>query len=117
MGSKGKGGRMRFQPGGGAPIKQAQLQAQKLQEQMMQAQQELEQATVTVSVGGAVTAVMDREKLVSLRIDPAALDPDDVELLQDMVVSAVNQSLQQLRQLEAQKMEPFTRLLGMSGLM
>ena len=117
MGSKGKGGRMRFQPGAGSSVKQAQLQAQKLQEQMVQAQQELEQATITVSAGGAVTAEMGREGLVSLRIDPGALDPEDVELLQDMIISAVNQSLAQLRELEAQKMEPFTRMLGMSGLL
>lgn len=114
MGSKGKGSRMRFSPDASAMMRQV----QQLQAQMMQAQEELAQETVTVSVGGAVTVVMDGQQQVrAVTIDPAAVDPNEVDLLQDMIMTAMNEALKKSRELAEQKMALFTGPLRMAGLM
>lgn len=116
MGSKGKGGRMHFQqPPGGSMMKQV----QQLQAQMMQAQEQLGQETVTVSVGGgAVTVVMTgQQELRSIKISPEAANPADVEMLQDLVLAAVNEAMAKSRDLAEQKMAPLTGALNIPGLM
>ena len=77
--------------GGGNMMKQA----QKMQEEFMKMQQELESKEFTSTVGGgAVKATMiGTRALKSIEIDPSAVDPDDVEILQDMIVAAVNEAL------------------------
>ena len=77
--------------GGGNMMKQA----QKMQEEFMKMQQELESKEFTSTVGGgAVKATMiGTRALKSIEIDPSAVDPDDVEMLQDMVIAAVNSAL------------------------
>jgi hypothetical protein len=116
MGSKGKGGKMRFpQPSGGSMMKQV----QQLQAQMMQAQEQLGQQTVTVSVGGgAVTVVMTgQQELRSVTISPDAANPADVEMLQDLVLAAVNEAMAKSRALAEEKMAPLTGALNIPGLM
>nr|MBC7244651.1 YbaB/EbfC family nucleoid-associated protein [Chloroflexota bacterium] len=114
MGSKGKGSRMRFQPGASSMMKQM----QELQAQILQAQEELAQETVTVSVGGAVTVVMDGQQQVrAVTIHPDAVDPNEIDLLQDMIVTAMNEALKKSRELADQKMASFTGPLRMAGLM
>ncbi len=85
-----KGG-FRGAMGGGNMMKQA----QKMQEEFMKMQQELENREfVAAAGGGAVKATMiGTRALKSIEIDPAAVDPDDVELLQDMIVAAVNEAI------------------------
>ena len=70
-------------------------QAQKLQQQMMQMQEEQEKMTHSASAGGGmVTATVNgKHELVNLEIKPEAVDPDDVEMLQDMVIAAVNEAM------------------------
>ena len=89
-----KGGFRGGMPGG---MNQAAMmkQAQKLQQQMMQMQEEMETKTYSAtSGGGMVTAsVNGKHELVNLEIKPEAVDPDDVEMLQDMVISAVNEAM------------------------
>ena len=70
-------------------------QAQKMQADMMKKQAEMEEKTYTAtSGGGVVTAVVSgKHELVSLKIDPEAVDPDDVEMLCDMVMAAVNEAM------------------------
>ena len=69
-------------------------QAQKMQQDMMKAQEELESKSYEASAGGVVTAVVSGKKEVtSVTIDPEAVDPDDVEMLQDLVVAAVNEAM------------------------
>jgi hypothetical protein len=77
---------------------------------MLKAQDEIAEMTVEASVGGGVvTAVVTGERRVkSLTIMPEVLDPDDVEMLQDMVVAAVNQGLEQVDQATAEKMSDVT---------
>ncbi len=94
------------------PMKMMQ-QVQKLQARMAQVQSELESETVRASAGGgAVTAVVTgQQKLVSVGIDPEAAE--DVELLQDLVVAAVNEALEQSRELAAGRMQEVTAGLGL----
>jgi len=115
MGGKGKGGRSRFQPERGGMMKQV----QQLQAQMMQVQKELAEETVSVSVGGGVVEVLidGQQTLRRVTIQPDAVDPDDVEMLQDLIVAAVNEALVKSRQLTEQKMAPLTGGLNLPGLL
>jgi DNA-binding YbaB/EbfC family protein len=90
-------------------------QAQKMQQQMMAAQEELAEAQVTGSAGGGlVTAtVSGTGELQSLMIDPKAVDPDDTETLADLVVAAVRNASQKAQTIAAEKMGPLTGGLGM----
>ncbi len=85
-------------------------QAQKMQQDMMKAQEELESKTYEAGAGGgAVTAtVSGRKELVSIAIDPAAVDPDDVEMLQDLIVAAVNEALRKAGDDAASQMSKLT---------
>jgi len=115
MGSKGKSRLGRFQPGASSMMKQV----QQLQAQVLQAQQELAEETVSVTAGGgAVTVVMSgKQEVLSVTIDPAAVDPEDVEMLQDLVVAAMNEAVRKSRELAEQKLAPLTGGLGIPGLM
>ena len=86
-------------------------QAQQMQAKMAAAQEELAKKTVTVEVaGGQVAVVMNgKHELVSLEIKPEALDPDDVDFLQDMVLSAVNEAV---RKVEAMTQEEMGGAMG-----
>jgi DNA-binding YbaB/EbfC family protein len=115
MGRKGKGGRVRFQsPATGSVMKQA----QQLQAQMLQAQEQLATESVTVSVGGgAVTVVMTgQQELREVRINPEVVSADDVDMLQDLIIAAVNEAMDKSREMVEQKMAPFTSALNMAGL-
>ena len=74
-----------------------QRMAQQMQQEMGRIQAELESATVDGSAGGGVVSatVTGKQELVSLRIDPAAVDPEDVDMLQDLVVAAVRQAMEE----------------------
>jgi DNA-binding YbaB/EbfC family protein len=92
--------------------------AQQMQMEMTRIQAELESATVEGSAGGGVVhvTVTGKQELVSLVIDPAAVDPDDVDMLQDLVVAAVNDGLRASRELAEQKMSAVTGGLRLPGL-
>ena len=87
-----KGG-FRGMPGG---MNQAAMmkQAQKMQQQMLQMQEEMERKTYTATAGGGMVSaeVSGKHQLVNLTIKEEAVDPDDVEMLQDMVIAAVNEA-------------------------
>ena len=104
--------------GPGQPnLQQIMKQAQKMQEQMLAAQEELAGSEVTGLAGnGLVTAtVTGSGELTSVTIDPGVVDPDDVETLQDLVVAAVRDANRQAQELAAQKMGPLTQGLGGLG--
>ena len=93
-------------------------QAQKMQQDMVQAQEALKDETVEASAGGGmvkVTVTGDLE-IKSIAIDPQAVDPEDVELLQDMVLAAVNEGLRSAQELAASKMGGIAGGLGGLGL-
>jgi DNA-binding YbaB/EbfC family protein len=100
-------------------MNQMMRQVQQMQAEMMKAQEELKNEVVEASAGGAMVTVKisgDLE-LKELRIDPEAVDPEDVELLQDMVQAAVNEAIRSAQELAASKMGAATGgLAGPGGL-
>jgi len=93
-------------------------QLQGLQEGMLKAQEEIAAMIVTATAGGgAVTAVVTGERRVqSLTIAPEVVDPEDVEMLQDLVIAAVNEGLEQVDQATTERMAAFTGGLSIPGL-
>jgi nucleoid-associated protein EbfC len=93
-------------------------QAQKLQAKMMEMQEELGNRTVSAQAGGGmVEAVANgRQELVSLRIDPEVVAPDDVEMLQDLIQAAVNEALNRAREMMAAEMSKLTGGMNIPGL-
>ena len=94
-------------------------QAQQLQQRMVQMQEELETATVEATVGGgAVKAVVSgKMRLESLTIDPEAVTPEDVDMLQDLVQAAVNEGLEKANELVTSRMSSLTGGMKIPGLM
>ena len=92
--------------------------AQQMQAEMARVQAELETLQVDGSAGGgAVKAVVTgKQDLVSITIDPGVVDPDDVEMLQDLVLAAVNEALQASRDLAEKKMAAVTAGMRIPGL-
>ena len=95
-------------------MQQLMKQAQKMQQQLADAQAELAAAEVTGSAGGGlVTATLTGSgELTALTIDPKAVDPDDVETLQDLVVAAVRDAARAAGELAQERMGPLTGGLG-----
>ena len=111
-----KGG-FRGMPGG---MNQAAMmkQAQKLQQQMLQMQQEQEAKTYTAKAGGGMVAatVNGKNEVVALEINPEAVDPDDVDMLQDMIIAAVNEAMRTADADAANNMSRLTGGLNLGGL-
>jgi len=104
--------------GGGALQRQLMKQMAKLQRDLNAAQEELAATRVEASAGGgAVRAVANGAgELVELRISPEAVDPDDVEMLQDLVLAAVREALEKGRKLQEEKLGGLAGGLGLPGL-
>ncbi|MEI4273248.1 YbaB/EbfC family nucleoid-associated protein [Klenkia sp. LSe6-5] len=107
-----------MRPGGQPDMQQLMKQAQKMQQQLAAAQEELAQAEVTGSAGGGmVTATMTGSgELTAIAISPQAVDPDDVETLQDLVVAAVRDANRAAGELTQQTMGPLAGGMGGMGL-
>jgi DNA-binding YbaB/EbfC family protein len=95
-----------------------QRMAQQMQQEMARVQGELEAATVDGSSGGGAVnvTVSGKQEVLRITIDPSAVDPDDVDMLQDLVVSAVNVALRASRDLAEQKMAAVTGGLKIPGM-
>ncbi|MBR5258150.1 MAG: YbaB/EbfC family nucleoid-associated protein [Clostridia bacterium] len=104
--------------GMGGNLQNLARQAQKLQQQMTEKQQELEARQFEASAGGGmVTAVVTGKKqLAALTIKPEAVDPDDVEMLQDMIMAAVNEAIKAADEAVESEMGRLTGGLNMPGL-
>ena len=91
---------------------------QKMQADMKKMQEELKTRTVEASVGGgAVTVVMNGEKIIeSLKLNPTAVDPEDVEMLEDLVLSAVNEALRSAEDMMSSGMSKVTSGLNLPGM-
>ena len=111
-----KGG-FRGMPGG---MNQAAMmkQVQKMQQDMIRMQEEMESKTYTAAAGGGLVKaeVNGKNEIVSLEINPEAVDPDDVEMLQDMVIAAVNEALRAAETDKANNMSRMTGGLNLGGL-
>jgi DNA-binding YbaB/EbfC family protein len=103
-------------PGGAKGGLAGQLQA--MQKQMMEAQEALGSKTVEISAGGgAVTVVMTgHQKLQSIKIDPEVVNPEDVEMLQDLIVAAINEAVEASQNLAADELGAITGGLNIPGL-
>ena len=105
--------------GGGSAMRQQQMQQKllKMQQDMAAAQEAVENASVTASVGGGVVqaTVSGKKELTALTVKPEAVDPEDVEMLQDLVISAVNEALRQADEAMNSSMQSFTGGLNLPG--
>ena len=112
-----KGGFRGGMPGG---MNQAAMmkQAQKMQQELLRMQQEQESKTFTAKAGGGMVAatVNGKHELVNLEINPEAVDPDDVDMLQDMIIAAVNEAMRTADAEAAQNMSRLTGGMNLGGL-
>jgi len=104
--------------GGGMNMQQMMKQAQKMQRQMEEMQAELANKTLEVSAGGgAIKVTINGEKqITALEISPDVIDPDDVEMLQDLVISAVNEAIRQMDEQTSGQMSQITGGMNLPGL-
>ena len=103
--------------GGGGNMQQLMRQAQKLQEQMAKTQEDMDAREYTAQAGGGMVnvTVTGKRELKSIQIKPECVDPDDVEMLQDLILAAVNEALrsgEQAREAQLSKIAP-----GMGGML
>ena len=105
--------------GGGMRQSDLMKQAQKMQQDMLKMQEELDAKTYSASAGGGVVTaeVNGKRELITLTIDPEAVDPDDVEMLQDLIMAAVNEALRGVSELGAQRINAATGGMSIPGLM
>lgn len=97
---------------GGANMNQLMQQAQKMQRDMQKAQEEVEALLITASAGGDAVSITinGKHEVTELVIKPEVVDPDDVEMLQDLIVAAINQAETQLAEATEEKMGRFSGL-------
>jgi DNA-binding YbaB/EbfC family protein len=93
-------------------------QVQQMQAKMQEAQAELESAEVEATAGGGMVKVVanGKHEIVSISIDPEVVDKEDVEMLQDLIVAAVNQAREKVQELQSEKMSGLTGGLNLPGL-
>ena len=112
-----KGG-FRGMPGGGMNQMAMMKQAQKMQQDMLRMQEEMENKTYTATAGGGMVSatVNGKHEVLNLEIKPDAVDPDDVEMLQDMVIAAVNEAMRAADTDAANNMSRLTGGLNLGGM-
>ena len=115
MGKGMKAGKRPKQPKMNNAQQMAQMQA--MQREMDKVQEEIEQMeTTATSGGGAVTVtVTGKKEIKDIQIQPDACDPDDVEMLQDLIMAAANEALRQMEEISQTEMNKFTSGLGLPG--
>ena len=93
-------------------------QAQELQSKMAKLQEELENKTLEASAGGGMVTVVvnGRQEILSIKIDPEVVDPDDVEMLQDLILAAVNDGLARAKDMVNQEMGNLTKGLNLPNI-
>lgn len=104
--------------GGGANMNQMLKQAKKMQEQMMQMQEEMEGKVYEAQSGGGAVSVKisGKRELTEIKIQPEAVDPDDVEMLEDLILTAVNEGLRKAEESSASEMSKLTGGMNIPGL-
>lgn len=104
--------------GGMAGMEGLLKQAQQMQEQLVKAQEEFADKLIEASAGGGIVKVVLRgsQKVESVTIDPEAVDPDDVEMLQDLIVAAMNEALEKMQKQQSEMMGPLAGGLKLPGM-
>lgn len=94
-------------------------QAQQVQKRMMKLQEELAQKTVEASVGGGMVTVIanGKSEVLQVKIEPQVVDPEDVEMLEDLVVAGVNEALRKAQEMVSEEMGKVTGGMKIPGLM
>ena len=94
-------------------------QAQKVQKQMMEMQEELALRTVEAAVGGGMVTVVanGQQDILSIKIDPEVVDPTDIEMLQDLILAAVNEAHRKAHEMMTEEMSKLTGGMKIPGLM
>lgn len=107
-----------MRPGGQPNLQQLMKQAQKMQRQMVAAQEELAAAEVTGTAGGGLVTVTlsGAGQVKAVKIDPKVVDPEDVETLEDLVLAAIRNAHEEVQRLAEEKLGPLTGLAGGLGL-
>ncbi len=108
---------MKFNPGGGSMSKMIK-QAKQVQEQIIKMQEELKEREIETSAGGgAITVrVNGKQELLAIKISPEVVDPDDIEMLEDLVVAAVNEGIRQSQEMVSTEMAKITGGFNIPGL-
>ena len=102
--------------GGGMNMNALMQQAKRMQEQMLKAQEELENTEIVGKAGGemVVVTMTGKKEIKSIKLNKAAVDPDDVEMLEDLIIAAINDAAAKADELSGEKMGPMG---GLGGLM
>jgi nucleoid-associated protein EbfC len=105
-------------PGGKKGMKDLMKQAQKMQEELQKTQQELADMEVEGTAGGGMVTVKmnGQHKVLSIKIDPEAVDPDDVEMLEDLIIAAFNEAETKISQTSENEMSKLTGGMKIPGL-
>ncbi len=119
MGRGMKAGKRPKTGGGGGNMQKQLQQVQAMQRQMEQMQAELEEKEFTATAGGGAVSVTanGKKELISMDIDKEVVDPDDVEMLQDLIMAAVNEAMRQVDEASNEGMSQLTGGLNIPGLL
>ncbi|MFW5782401.1 MAG: YbaB/EbfC family nucleoid-associated protein [Candidatus Muiribacteriaceae bacterium] len=107
-----------FGGGGGGNMNKLMKQAQKMQKEMMKAQEELKSKEIEGSAGGGMVKVLmtgDYE-VKNVDVDPEVIDPDDKEMLEDLIAAAMNDAMNRIKEMSSSSMDQFTGGMNMPGL-
>ncbi len=106
-------------PGGAMPGNMNNLmkQAQRMQRQMEESQKELEEKEITAAAGGGAVEVTinGKKEILKVKLSPEVVDPDDIEMLEDLIVAATNEAIRQIEELSQESMSKITGGLGGFG--
>ncbi|MEE9436423.1 MAG: YbaB/EbfC family nucleoid-associated protein [Candidatus Adiutricales bacterium] len=93
-------------------------QAQKMQNRILKVQEEMAEKTIEASAGGGMVTVIanGRQEIVSIKVEKEVVDPDDVEMLEDLILAAVNDALKKSQQMMAEEMKKITGGMNIPGL-
>ena len=106
-------------PGGAMPgnMNNSMKQAQRMQRQMEESQKELEEKEITAAAGGGAVEVTinGKKEILKVKLSPEVVDPDDIEMLEDLIVAATNEAIRQIEELSQESMSKITGGLGGFG--
>ena len=105
--------------GGGPSNMQGMIkQAQKMQEQMTNLQAELDEKEYDFTVGGGMLTIHmnGKKEMLGIEIKPEVVDPDDIEMLQDLIVAGVNEAIKKVEAISAEEMQKITGSIGLPGM-
>lgn len=114
----GKGMRAGKRPSAGGGMQKQLQQMQAMQRKMEELQAEIEEKEVTSTAGGGAVSVVinGKKELTKIELKPEVVDPEDIEMLQDLIIAAVNEGIRQIEEISSNEMSKLTGGLGIPGL-